>query len=291
MSGPGNDVQHRSRSTIVSTFSLEGKRALVTGASRGIGAAVATAFARAGADVALLARSTDALERLAEGIESEGRRAVAVPCDVTVASSIDAAYRKACSALGSIDVLVNNAGGPMFHSPILAVRDDGWQRVVDLNLTSVFRFCQHAGADMVRHGGGSIINVTSVAASRPWPAIAAYCVAKAGVTTFTQALANELGPTGVRVNAIAPGWVKTEVNRAYLEDGGLAQLALLAVPTGRWGDPDDVVGTALWLASDASRYVTGATVAVDGGFAVGVPQFWSNGREQRRPEHEKGARL
>ena len=262
--------------SLESAFSLSGKRALVTGASRGIGAAVALGFARAGADVALLARSVDELERVAHGVESFGRTALTVPCDVTVGEAVTAAYARTKEELGPIDVLVNNAGGPVFQSAFLGVREEGWRRVVDLNLTSVFRLCQLVGRDMVRRGGGSIINISSVAAARPWPPIAAYSVAKAGVVTLTQALASEWGGAGVRVNVVSPGWIRTEINRAYLENDALAQLALLAVPLGRWGEPEDVVGAALWLASEASRYVTGAEIAVDGGLAVGVPQVWSD---------------
>jgi len=253
-------------------FQLTGKRALVTGASRGIGAAIAIGFARAGADVALVARSTAALDEVAGRIRALGREAVAIPCDVTVAQDIESTCARALAELGPIDVLVNNAGGPVFHSSVLEVREEGWQKVIDLNLTSVFRFCQRIGTGMVARGSGSVINVASVGVFRPWPAVTAYCVAKAGVVTLTQLLAAEWGPTGVRANALSPGWIRTEINRSY--SGPLADMAVASVPLHRWGEPEEVADTALWLASDASRYVTGATITVDGGYAVGMPEDW-----------------
>jgi NAD(P)-dependent dehydrogenase (short-subunit alcohol dehydrogenase family) len=219
-----------------------------------------------------VARSTEALNDLADSIRAMGQRAIPITCDVTVATDVATACETARTELGPIDVLVNNAGGPIFQASFLDIREEGWQRVIDLNLTSVFRFCQLIGADMVAQGSGSIINVASVCASRPWPAIAPYCVAKVGVINLTQSLAIEWGPFGVRVNVINPGWVKTEINRAYVSDDRLSALAASIVPLGRWGEPEEMVGTALWLASDSSSYVTGTTISVDGGSTRGLPQ-------------------
>ena len=255
-------------------FSLAGKVALVTGASRGIGEAIALAYAEAGADVAVTARSLPALEEVAAGVERFGRRAIAVPCDVTEGDQVERCVRTVEDALGRIDVLVNNAGGPVFNAPVLEMRDEGWQRLIDLNLTSVFRFCRDVGRGMVARRSGSVINVASVVANRPWPALAAYTAAKTGVLSFTQVLALEWGESGVRANVITPGWVMTEINRRFLEEETAAGLAVDSVPMGRLGETEDIVGAALWLASDASAYVTGANVAIDGGLALGLSENW-----------------
>jgi NAD(P)-dependent dehydrogenase (short-subunit alcohol dehydrogenase family) len=169
---------------------------------------------------------------------------------------------------------VNNAGGPIFNAPVLELRDEGWRRLVDLNLTSVFRFCRLVGRGMVARGSGSVINVASVVANRPWPALAAYSAAKAGVLNLTQVLALEWGASGVRANAITPGWVMTDVNRAFLAEERQHRLAVDSVPLGRLGETEDVVGAAVFLASDASAYVTGANLAIDGGLALGLSEDW-----------------
>jgi NAD(P)-dependent dehydrogenase (short-subunit alcohol dehydrogenase family) len=264
-------------------FSVEGRRALVTGASRGIGAAIALGLADAGADVALVARTAADLEDVASGVRRRGRKAVAITADVAVREEVDEVCRRALDELGGVDILVNNAGGPLFHAPVLDVRDEGWQRVIDLNLTSPFRFSQRIGRWMVAHRRGSVINVTAPS-GKAWPAIAAYTAAKAGLTSLTQTLAAEWAHAGVRVNALAPGWVKTAINGAYVADEQLAVLAVSAVPLRRWAEPEEMVGAAVWLASDAARYVTGAVIPVDGGFATGIAHDWLAGmdRSERR---------
>jgi NAD(P)-dependent dehydrogenase (short-subunit alcohol dehydrogenase family) len=258
----------------VERFSLGGKRALVTGASRGIGREIARAFAGAGASVALAARSLRDLENAAEEIEQEGGRALAIECDVTDADAIERCVRTTASELGGIDVLVNNAGGPVFNSPFLDMREAGWHKVLDLNLTSVVRFSQAVGAHMAAQRWGSVINITSPSTLRPWPAITPYGAAKAAVLNLTQALAQEWAEYGVRVNAISPGWIRTEINRAFTDNDEAAAATAADVPLGRWGEPDDISGAAVWLASDAASYVTGAHIAIDGGLTVAVPEDW-----------------
>ena len=262
-------------------FSLNGRRALVTGGSRGIGEAIAVGLAEAGADVALVARSTVALEGVAAAIRGVGQRAVVIAADVTDLADVEAACTRAIRELDGVDVLVNNAGGPLFHAPILEVRDEGWQRVIDLNLTSAFRFSQRIGRWMVDHGRGAIVNVTAPA-NKAWPAIAAYAAAKAGLDSLTKTLAAELAPFGVRVNAVAPGWVKTAINQGYVDDEHLAPLAVSAVPLGRWAEPEEITGAVVWLASDAASYVTGTVVPVDGGFAAGMGREWLEAMDRTR---------
>ena len=262
-------------------FRLDGKVALVTGASRGIGQAIAEGMAAAGARLALVARSEDQLEAVAGRVTDLGSQAESIRCDVTDAGQIRAAVDAALTAFGRIDVLVNNAGGPVFNSAFLDMREAGWHKVLDLNLTSVMRFCQSVGLHMTARGGGSVINITSPATVRPWPAITAYGAAKAAVLNLTQALAQEWASAQVRVNAICPGWIRTEINRAFTDNAAAHDATARDVPLGRWGEPADVVGAAVWLASDASSYVTGAHIPVDGGLTVAVPEDWEALRTER----------
>ena len=250
-------------------FSLEGKRALVTGASRGIGAAIALGFAECGADVAVTARSTNDLEEVAGKISATGRRGVPITCDVTKTDDITRCVESALEHLGGIDILVNNAGGTRFMAPLLALREEGWDKAINLNLKSVFTFSQKVGAHMVERGSGSVINVSSIGGLHASPTLSFYGAAKAGVVSLTKTLAMEWGYAGVRVNALCPGWVKTELNRnLWGEDPALASSTVQNVPLGRWGETNDIVGAAVYLASDAAAYTTGAVLVIDGGILV-----------------------
>jgi NAD(P)-dependent dehydrogenase (short-subunit alcohol dehydrogenase family) len=253
-------------------FSLTGKTALVTGASRGIGREIALAYADAGADVAVLARSAEPLNELASEIRDRGRTAIALSCDVSEPTEITSAVDQALESLGKLDILVNNAGGPLFNAPFLEIRPDGWRRALELNLLSVVGFCQAVGAHMVERSTGSVINVDSIGAAHPAPLVSPYCAAKAAVVSLTQALAQEWGSAGVRVNAVAPGWIRTEINRTIYEQPETAETISRRVPSRRWGEPGDLTGVAVWLASDASSYVSGAHIPIDGGMGVVAPQ-------------------
>jgi NAD(P)-dependent dehydrogenase (short-subunit alcohol dehydrogenase family) len=255
-------------------FSLSGRVALVTGASRGLGAAIALGLARAGADVAVTARSADALAQVAAAIEAQGRRALAVPGDVTVPPDIERVAKRVDHALGAIDVLVNNAGGPVFNATFLDTRPDGWARLIDLNLTSVVTCCRIVGSQMVERRRGAVVNIGSPAGLRPWPGISAYSAAKAAVLNLTQVLAQEWARSGVRVNMVTPGWIRTEVNAAFTTNERAAGEIAKDIPVGRWGNVDDVVGAVVFLASEAAAYVTGVNVPVDGGLTVAPPEDW-----------------
>lgn len=246
-------------------FSLEGKRALVTGASRGIGRAIALGFARAGADAALASRSEADLKSLADEIEELGRRAVVVPTDVTQRDEIEAMIQQTVSELGGLDILVNNAGGTRFMSPLVGLRPEGWDKVLNLNLTSVFHATQLAAQHMVGAGGGSIIQISSVAGIEGSPGISFYSAAKGGVRLMTQSAAIELAESGVRVNSIAPGWVATDLNANLRQDESSDNFVKGMIPMRRWGRVEDIVGAAIFLASEASSFVTGITLVVDGG--------------------------
>lgn len=246
-------------------FSLEGKSALVTGASRGIGAAIALAFAEAGADVALAARSTSDIEQLAGKIEALGRRAIAITTDVTNPDDVRGCVAKTIDALGKIDTLVNNAGGTRFMAPLIDLRPDGWHKAIALNLDSVFMFCQEAGRHMVARGSGSVINMSSVAGVHGAPALSYYSAAKHAVVGLTKTLAMEWGDAGVRVNALCPGWVRTELNKPFWSDPETSASFVQNQPIKRWGEPEEIAAAAVWLASDAASYVTGSTIVIDGG--------------------------
>jgi 2-deoxy-D-gluconate 3-dehydrogenase len=246
-------------------FSLEGKVALVTGASRGIGRAIALGFAGAGADVAVAARTEADLETLAKEIDSLGRRSIVLTTDVRDRASIEQMFERTVSEFGRLDVLVNNAGGSNFMSPITALRPEGWDKLRTLNLDSVFHATQIGAQKMLESGGGSIIQISSVAAITGAPGLSPYSAAKAGVKLLSQAVARELGGSNVRVNCIAPGWIETQLNDFITQDANLLKATEAMVPMGRFGKPEEIVGAAIFLASEASSYVTGATIVIDGG--------------------------
>jgi NAD(P)-dependent dehydrogenase (short-subunit alcohol dehydrogenase family) len=262
-------------------FSLAGKTALVTGASRGIGAGLAVGLARAGADVAVTARSEAALVEVADSVADTSRRSLAIPADLTAAGDVDRLVAHAIAEFGHIDILVNNAGGPVFNAAFLETRPEGWARLIDLNLNSVAACCRTVGAHMVERGTGSVINMGSPATFRPWPAIGAYSAAKAAVLNLTQVLAQEWARSGVRVNIISPGWIRTDVNEAFNASPRASEQICDTVPLGRWGEIDDILGAVIWLASDAAAYVTGAHIAIDGGLTIAVPEDWQSLRVRR----------
>lgn len=246
-------------------FSLAGKKALVTGASRGIGQVIAVAFAEAGADVALTARGAEGLAVTAKEIRDAGREAVEIPADLTSHEAAVAVVAEAIDRLGHLDIVVNNAGGSNFLVPFLDTRLSGWEKILRLNLDATMWICQAAGAHLTARGSGSVINVASVAGLAAAPFLSSYGVAKAGVVALTKTLASEWGRAGVRVNALCPGWTATELNRNLWDtpDGGQATIA--NVPMGRWGKPEEMAGPAVFLASEASSFMTGQVLIVDGG--------------------------
>lgn len=246
-------------------FSLKDKVAVVTGASRGIGRSIALGLAGAGADVAVAARSESDLETLVKEIDSLGRRAIAVPTDVTDRGQIQNLIDRTVAELGALNILVNNAGGTKFMSPLVGLRPDGWDKVIALNLDSVFHATQIGAQAMVGSGGGSIIQIASVAGVKGAQGLSFYSAAKGGVKLMSQAVAIELAPAGIRVNCIAPGWVATDLNAPLLEDENARNFAESMVPMGRIAEPEEIVGAAIFLASDASSYMTGATIVIDGG--------------------------
>lgn len=247
------------------SFDLTGKTALVTGASRGIGRALAVGLAAAGADVALSARDEGLLKEVAAEVEALGRRAVVLPADVTDAAACTQLIDDAVSALTWLDVLVNNAGGSSYMGPFTELRFSGWEKVMRLNVDSIVHLSQAAGRHMTGRGSGSVINVASVAGLGASPFLAPYGASKAAVISLTKSLAFEWGEHGVRVNALCPGWTKTDLNKELwgAADSGATWVANQGLK--RWASVDEMVGPTVFLASDASSYVTGQAIAVDGG--------------------------
>lgn len=253
----------------MSSITLTGKTALVTGASRGIGRAIAIGYAAAGADVVVTARDIEALAGVAKEIQVLGRRAAVIPADVLDHDAVRAMVSSAVAAFGHLDIVVNNAGGTAFMAPFVDLRPSGWEKVMRLNVDSVVAVCQAIGPHLLGQGFGSVINVASVAALGGTPALSPYGASKAAVLSLTRSLAMEWGHAGVRVNALCPGWTRTDLNRNLWENPEIAAGMVERVPLGRWGDAEDMVGPAVFLASDASSYVTGQAIVADGGMTAG----------------------
>jgi len=245
-------------------FDMSGRNVLVTGASSGLGRHFAQVLAGSGARVAIAARRTERLEELQAEIEAHGGRALPVALDVRDAASVREAVACAETELGPIHVLVNNAG-VADSKPILEMDEEDWDRVVDTNLKGAWLVAQETARHMVRLGhGGAIVNIASILGLRGTGFVAGYCAAKAGLINLTRAMASELARHDIRVNALAPGYVVTDINRDFLESDAGKSL-LRRIPQRRFAKVGDLDGPLLLLASDASRYMTGAVVAVDGG--------------------------
>jgi len=251
-------------SEIDELFSLRGKVALVTGGSRGLGREMVLAFARAGADVVVASRKLDACEATAKEVEREtGRRALAIAAHVGKWGEVEQLAERAWREMGKIDVLVNNAGMSLLYDKVANVSETMWDKVVDLNLKGPFRLTALLGSRMAEAGGGSIINVSSVAATRPAANVIPYAAAKAGLNAMTIAFAQALGPK-VRVNCIMAGPFLTDISKAW-DMAQFEKRAKLFIPLQRGGEPHEIVGAALYLASNASSYTTGAILPVHGG--------------------------
>ncbi len=245
-------------------FSLLGSTALVTGAATGIGRAAALALAEAGADVALVARSHDPAPTRA-AIEALGRRALTFQGDVTQADFRNSVVEQMLSEWKRIDILVNNAGTTA-RAPAVDFPESNWDRVIELNLTALFRMCQRVGRVMIEQKRGKIINIASLLSFSGGITVPAYAASKGGVAQVTKALANEWAPLGINVNAIAPGYILTDLSRALHEDPVRSRQILERIPAGRWGDPEDLKGAVIYLASRASDFVHGHLLVVDGGW-------------------------
>ncbi len=254
----------------MSLFDLTGKTAFVTGASRGIGKVIAVALANAGADVALVARSADGLAETAEAVEAVGRTACVLPADVTNYDAVAQAAAAAIDRFGAVDIVVNNAGGSNFMVPFREMRLSGWDKLIQLNLSSAVYVCHAFAGHLLDRGQGSVINMGSVAGIGAAPAMGPYGASKAAMISLTKTLAVEWGTAGVRVNALCPGWTATDLNRTLWEDPVVGPATVATSAMKRWASAEEMAGPAVFLASSASSFMTGQTLVVDGGQTIAV---------------------
>ncbi len=247
-------------------FRLDGKVALVTGSTRGIGWAIAQALGAVGAHVVVNGRDAAAVEARVEELHAVGTAAEAQAVDVTDAAAMSEALAALIARAGRFDILVNNAG-IQYRAPLIDFPRDEWDRLIATNLSAPFWLAQQAARHMISVGGGRIINVVSVLGPIARPTIPAYVSSKAGLAGLTRSLAVELGPHGVTCNAIAPGYIATEMNQALIDDHEFDRFVISRAPAGRWGDPAEVAAAAVFLASDEASYVNGHVLTVDGGLS------------------------
>ena len=249
-------------------FSLAGDVALVTGASRGIGRAVAVALAEAGADVVLCARTQTDLEDVARQIGDLGRKAAVVTADLSTTGNVQRMVSQAVSAFGRIDILVNNAGVNPIFKKIEQVSEEDWDHILNMDLKSVFFCCQAVGAHMAERKKGAIINVCSVAGIRGVPRTAPYAAAKAGLLALTRCIAVEWAQHNIRANAVVPGWVGTKLTEGLQQHPKYGKSLVERAPMPRWADADEIAGAVVYLASPSASFVTGAEIVIDGGMTV-----------------------
>lgn len=253
---------------------LQDKVALITGASRGIGQAIAEAYASAGARVVLASRKQAGLDEVADRIIAAGGEALAVAAHTGDESAIKHLLIETKAVYGGVDILVNNAATNPHFGPILSADEGQWAKILDINLVGYFRVAKACVESMLQRGGGMIINIASVAGKTPLPGMGVYCVSKAGVLMLTKVLAAELAPQNIRVNAIAPGFIKTRFSAAIWDNPQVKNAALETIPQKRIADAQEIAGAALFLASNASSYVTGETIVIDGGQLLGPTEYF-----------------
>lgn len=246
---------------------LQNRVAVVTGASRGLGRAIALALADAGADVALLARDRQRLEAVAAEIRQRGRKSLALCCDVSSEAQVTSAAGQIRATFGAVHIVVNSAGINL-RKPITEFTLEEWHRVLETNLTGVFLVCRALIPLMRAQGYGRILNLTSIMSHVALPGRTAYAASKTGLLGFTRALALELAPEGITVNGISPGPVATEMNRPLLENPDLQREFTSKIPLGRWGKEEEIAALALYLCSEAAGWITGTDICIDGGWTA-----------------------
>jgi gluconate 5-dehydrogenase len=252
-----------------SHFDLTGRHALVTGGGSGLGVAIAIGLARAGASVTLVGRDEGKLAKARDAIVADGGRAAAAVCDLTDRAAIPDLVRRAEVEHGTVDILVNNAGVQQ-RAPVTDFPAEGWDRMIATHLSAPFFLCQAIARGMVERRQGKIINTLSVMSELGRPTIVPYTTAKGGLKMLTRGLAVELGPHNIQVNGIAPGYFRTEMNEALIVDADFDAWVRRRTPAARWGEPHELAGLAVLLASAASDYISGQVIFVDGGLTASV---------------------
>lgn len=249
-------------------FGLQGKVAVVSGASRGIGACIAKAYAAAGAKVVLCSRKQDGLDAVAGEIRGEGGEALPIACHIGQAEAIDALFAQIKEAYGRVDVLVNNAATNPYFGPLVHAPESAFDKTFEVNVKGFFLMSQRAGQIMVEQGSGSIINVASVEGLSPSPMMGIYCMTKSAVIMMTKVIARELGGSKVRCNCICPGLTETKFAKVLIDTPEIYDHYIQGTALGRHAQPEEIAGAAVFLASDASSYTTGAVLTCDGGYAI-----------------------
>lgn len=243
---------------------LTGKVAIVTGGGKGIGREIALGLAEAGASIVVAARTTSEIEDVAKQIVSVGGKAKAQTTDLTLTDQIGALVDAAADAFGRVDILVNNAARSFFR-PLIDLREDGFDKIFDTNVKGTFLLSRAAAKMMMRHGGGRIVNVTSVAAERGGPMMGIYNASKAALKMLTMCMATEWAPLNILVNAVGPGMTRTQFSQPIWANPEMERQLVSRIPQGRLAEPQDIVGAVLFLCSDGARFITGQTIYVDGG--------------------------
>jgi NAD(P)-dependent dehydrogenase (short-subunit alcohol dehydrogenase family) len=252
-------------------FDLTNKVAIVTGARRGIGKGIALMLAQAGAKVVVSDIDEKECQKVVEEIKKIGSDGLAIKCDVTNRKEVEEMVKKTIEKFGRIDILVNNAGIAPFK-PFLEITEEEWDRVLAVNLKGYYLCAQAVAKEMIKRGWGRIINIASIAMGQVgfgFPNLTHYCASKGGIVAFTEALALELTPKGINVNAISPGVIATEMAKPVIEDEKIKQSILARIPKGRIGQPEDIAAAVVFLSSEEADYITGATLVVDGGWLAG----------------------
>lgn len=252
----------------MSMFDLTGKVALVTGASRGIGAAIAKGLAKQGATIVLCSRKQDGVDAVAQAIQSEGGSALPIACHVGKPDQVDALFTRIQAEFGRLDVLVNNAATNPYFGPIIAATEAAYDKTFEVNCKGYFLTAQRAAQMMVNQDGGSIINIASIEGLSPSPMMGIYSMTKAAVVMLTKALARELGGSNVRCNCVCPGLTETNFAKVLIDTPEIHDHYIQRAPMGRHAQPEEIVGAVVYLASDAASYTTGAVITCDGGTAA-----------------------
>ena len=249
-------------------FRLNKKTAIVSGGSKGIGKAIALKYAQAGADVVICSRRKENLEAAVIEAESNGFSLIPIECNTSNFDSIQSVVDLTMDKFGKVDILVNNAATNPYYGPILNSEDSHWDKIFDVNVKGYFNFAKACSISMIKNNYGKIINVASIAAKTPLAGLGVYNISKAAVVMLTKVVAKELGQHNIQINTLAPGLIKTDFSKALWEDENTYNKIVKSIPQGKMGTPEDISGMALYLASDASDFITGSIFTVDGGITT-----------------------